>query len=135
MILECDGASKYVMTNKWMVMLLFAYHSSIIILVCLDGIYNIELDHHLWSPVAFYLFDNRGNAIMRPVAKNSTSKETEVAMNIESSADTGLPHRSGKSTTKTIIQKIMRTFRVVAVIAALNLPLYMMLIFKDWIDK
>jgi hypothetical protein len=29
----------------------------------------------------------------------------------------------------------VRTFQMVTVIATVNVPLYMMLLFKDWIDK
>lgn len=59
-------------------------------------------------------------------------------MNIDINADTGfdkLTHRTSKSKTKIIIHRLVMTFQMVTVIAVVNLPLYMMLLFKDWIDK
>lgn len=62
-------------------------------------------------------------------------------MNLDINADVGndpsikLPSRISKSKTRIIIQRLMRTFRMVTVIAAVNVPIYMMLLFKDWIDQ
>lgn len=62
-------------------------------------------------------------------------------MNMDMASSTGLdplsriPTRTGKSKTAIIIQRLLRTLRMLTVIAAVNVPLYMMLLFKDWIDK
>ncbi|KAJ7963380.1 Protein serine/threonine phosphatase [Quillaja saponaria] len=83
----------------------------------------------------------RGNAVMRPTAKKHTSQEIEVSVNMDMASGTALdsisnlPPRTGKSKTKIVIQRLVRMLRVLTIIAAVNLPLYMMLLFKDWIDK
>lgn len=80
----------------------------------------------------------RGNAVMRPTARKNAPRDIEVSMNIDINADTGfdkLSHRTSKSKTKIIIHRLVRTFQMVTVIATVNVPLYMMLLFKDWIDK
>ncbi|KAJ6701092.1 METALLOPHOSPHOESTERASE ISOFORM E [Salix koriyanagi] len=80
----------------------------------------------------------RGNAVMRPTARKNDPQEMEVSMNIDINADTGfdkLTHRTSKSKTKIIIHRLVMTFQMVTVIAVVNVPLYMMLLFKDWIDK
>ncbi|XP_038682207.1 uncharacterized protein C630.12 isoform X2 [Tripterygium wilfordii] len=86
-------------------------------------------------------FVERGNAVVRPTAKKNVSQEVEVCMNIDEVADMGvvpafkLPHRTTKSRTKIIIYRLIRAFQMLAVIAAVNVPIYMMLLFKDWIDQ
>ncbi|KAJ8768187.1 hypothetical protein K2173_021127 [Erythroxylum novogranatense] len=79
----------------------------------------------------------RGNAVMRP--KRNIQQETEVSMNIDMSADIGydtrLRHRAGKSKTKIIVHRLLRTFQMLTIIAAVNVPLYMMMLFKDWVNK
>ncbi|KAF7843707.1 metallophosphoesterase 1-like [Senna tora] len=83
----------------------------------------------------------RGNALMRPSARKLTSLEGDVSVNMEMASGNGLdpvarmPSKAGKSTTTFIIQRSIRMFRMIIVIAAVNVPLYMMLLFKDWIDK
>ncbi|KDP40605.1 hypothetical protein JCGZ_24604 [Jatropha curcas] len=82
----------------------------------------------------------RGNAVMRPTARKNISQEMKISMNVDINADVGhdpnkLLHRASKSKTKIIIQRLVRTFGMLIVIAAVNLPIYMMLLFKDWIDK
>ncbi|OAY36300.1 uncharacterized protein C630.12 isoform X2 [Manihot esculenta] len=83
----------------------------------------------------------RGNAVIRPTARKNISQEGEISMNLDINADVGndpsikLPSRISKSKTRIIIQRLMRTFRMVTVIAAVNVPIYMMLLFKDWIDQ
>ncbi|KAF2300877.1 hypothetical protein GH714_017974 [Hevea brasiliensis] len=83
----------------------------------------------------------RGNAVIRPTARKNTSHEMEISMNFEINTGVGndpnikLPHRTSKSKTMIIIQRLMRTFRMLTVIAAVNVPIYMMLLFKDWIDQ
>lgn len=79
----------------------------------------------------------RGNAVMRPTAKKY-SQDIEVCVNVDSNADVEsmlkIPTRTSKTMTKIVIQRLVRTFRMLTIIAAVNLPLYMMLLFKDWID-
>lgn len=41
----------------------------------------------------------------------------------------------GKSRVRKLIQRVFRVFRLVVIIAAVNIPLYVMLLFKDWIDR
>ncbi|XP_021297245.1 uncharacterized protein C630.12 isoform X2 [Herrania umbratica] len=82
----------------------------------------------------------RGNAVMRPTAKKNFNQETEVCLSVETNANAELdpkkiPSRASKSKAKIIIQRLVRTFRMLTLIAAVNIPLYMMLLFKDWIDK
>jgi hypothetical protein len=74
---------------------------------------------------------------MRPTAKKY-SQDIEVCVNVDSNADVEsmlkIPTRTSKTMTKIVIQRLVRTFRMLTIIAAVNLPLYMMLLFKDWID-
>ncbi|KAI4355342.1 hypothetical protein L6164_004123 [Bauhinia variegata] len=83
----------------------------------------------------------RGNAVMRPTARKQTSPEGDVSLNVDMASGIGfdptarIPPRLGKSKTKFIIQRLLRALKILIVIAAVNVPLYMMLLFKDWIDK
>ncbi|TYH91843.1 uncharacterized protein C630.12 isoform X1 [Gossypium hirsutum] len=82
----------------------------------------------------------RGNAVMRATAKKSVNQLTEVCLSMETNADSEvdpkkLPPRASKSKAKMVIQRFVRTFRMLILIAAVNVPLYMMFLFKDWIDK
>ncbi|MBA0875246.1 hypothetical protein Goshw_028528 [Gossypium schwendimanii] len=82
----------------------------------------------------------RGNAVMRATAKKSVNQLTEVCLSMETNADSEvdpkkLPPRASKSQAKVVIKRFVRTFRMLILIAAVNVPLYMMLLFKDWIDK
>ncbi|KAL6144372.1 hypothetical protein ACLB2K_055066 [Fragaria x ananassa] len=77
----------------------------------------------------------RGTTVIRPTAKKNISQELEVSVNadvFDPMAKT-LP-RASKSWTKLVIQRLVRTFRMVTIIAAVNVPIYMLLLFKDWID-
>lgn len=51
------------------------------------------------------------------------------------SEDGGKLARAGKSGARKVLQRLFRVIQSVLVIAALNAPLYMMLLFKDWIDR
>jgi len=42
--------------------------------------------------------------------------------------------RPSKSKVRKVLQRLFRVIQSIVVIAALNVPLYMMLLFKDWID-
>ncbi|KAL6140577.1 hypothetical protein ACLB2K_058876 [Fragaria x ananassa] len=77
----------------------------------------------------------RGTTVIRPTAKKNISQELEVSVNadvFDPMAKT-LP-RASKSWTKLVIQRLVRTFRMLTIIAAVNVPIYMLLLFKDWID-
>ncbi|KAL9228458.1 hypothetical protein vseg_004041 [Gypsophila vaccaria] len=79
----------------------------------------------------------RGNAVMRP-AKRQALSQPETAVKVDSSSDIGSSAavtltRSSKTTT--IIQRrCVRVLGMVVVIALVNVPLYMMLLFKDWVE-
>lgn len=83
----------------------------------------------------------RGNVVLRPTARKNTGHEADFSVNMDMASTIGLdplakiPPRTGKSKTTIIIQRLLRTLRMLTVIAAVNVPLYMMLLFKDWIDK
>ncbi|XP_027335529.1 uncharacterized protein C630.12 isoform X2 [Abrus precatorius] len=83
----------------------------------------------------------RGNVVMRPAARKNMAQEADLSVNVDMDSGIGLdplarvPPRAGKSKTKIIIQRLIRTLRMLTVVAAVNVPLYMMLLFKDWIEK
>lgn len=75
---------------------------------------------------------SRGNAVIRPAAKKHISPEMDVSVSV----DMNVPLiRTNKSKTKMVIRRLVRIVRTLIVVAAVNVPLYMMLLFKDWIDK
>ncbi|KAL5703192.1 hypothetical protein ACHQM5_028314 [Ranunculus cassubicifolius] len=82
----------------------------------------------------------RGNVIARPTAKKATSQDLEssfvLKMNTDLNLDDGekIIQRSEKIKRKWIVSRLVWTIRVLFVIAAFNIPLYMMLLFKDWIE-
>lgn len=74
---------------------------------------------------------------MRPAARKNISQEVEVSVNAHADVFdpmAKLPPRASKSWAKMVIQRVVRTFRMVTIIAAVNVPIYMLLLFKDWID-
>ncbi|XP_058226971.1 uncharacterized protein C630.12 isoform X1 [Rhododendron vialii] len=76
--------------------------------------------------------ESRGNAVIRPAAKKHISPEMDVSVSV----DMNVPLiRTNKSKTKMVIRRLVRIVRTLIVVAAVNVPLYMMLLFKDWIDK
>ncbi|CAN1317328.1 Uncharacterized protein C630.12 [Linum perenne] len=83
----------------------------------------------------------RGNAVMRPTARKSTSPEGgEFSLEVDSNVGDSDPSskvlsRSSRSKTKIVIQRVVRATRMVMVIAAVNGTLYMMLLFKDSMDQ
>lgn len=98
--------------------------------------------HNISLFLLFFLLSAvRGNVVMRAAARKTTAQEGEHSVNVDMASGTALdpigriPPRTGKSKTKVIIQRLIRTLRMFTVIAAVNVPLYMMLLFKDWIDK
>lgn len=79
------------------------------------------------------IFIDRGNAVMRSNVRKQTGVDIDV-----SSPDVSIHLGSGrtnKSKTKMLIWRLLRAVRAVITIAAFNLPLYVLLVFKDWIDK
>ncbi|KAK9923896.1 hypothetical protein M0R45_032294 [Rubus argutus] len=79
----------------------------------------------------------RGTTVMRPAARKNISQEVEVSVNAHADMFdpmAKLPPRACKSWAKMVIQRVVRTFRMVTIIAAVNVPIYMLLLFKDWID-
>lgn len=74
----------------------------------------------------------RGSAVMRSTAKKQIMQEIEVSLPVDTNS---LPSKTKKSKAKMVIRRLVRTLRVLTVVAAVNLPIYMMLLFKDWVDK
>lgn len=78
---------------------------------------------------------------MRPTARKNSSQEIEVTVNADTDTDAvfdpmaKLLPRASRSWTKRVIKRLVRMFRMVIIIAAVNVPLYVMLLFKDWIDQ
>lgn len=79
------------------------------------------------------LLYNRGNAVLRSAAKRQIEVDIEEGEAV-GNGDGNAQVRVRKSKTKIVVQRILRMVRVVTFIAAFNFPLYIMLIFKDWID-
>ncbi|KAH0736463.1 hypothetical protein KY285_012170 [Solanum tuberosum] len=80
----------------------------------------------------------RGNAVMRSVARKQetdTSNPSDVTLHIGSDTAVKALPQTNKSKTEMVIRRLVRTLSIITIIAAFNIPLYMMLLFKDWIDK
>lgn len=79
--------------------------------------------------------------MMRSAAKKQLMQDIDVLMPSDVSvyvpvdASTKIASRPHKSKADMAIRRIFRTLRVITVVAAVNLPIYMILLFKDWIDK
>ncbi|KAG6478692.1 hypothetical protein ZIOFF_062136 [Zingiber officinale] len=82
-------------------------------------------------------FTGSGTVISRPSAKKQ-SMEAEASVSVDMSAELNLEDASksrlGKSKLRIIIQRLFR-LRLLVVVAAVSGPVYMMLLFKDWIDR
>lgn len=82
----------------------------------------------------------RGSAVIRPTARK-LNQEGDSSTNLDISIDDGLDlnakmiPKSGRSINSIVIQRLVRMLRMLTVIAAINVPLYMMLLFKDWNDQ
>ncbi|XP_043697462.1 uncharacterized protein LOC122648298 isoform X2 [Telopea speciosissima] len=82
----------------------------------------------------------RGNAVVRSWMKKQMSQNTDASLSLEMNGDVRLdgtgkfPQRSTYKFRRMISLRLFRTFQMLVVIAALNVPLYIMLLFKDWID-
>lgn len=76
----------------------------------------------------------RGKAVMRSAAAAAGGRRLiEEEMEEGGGVASVLSIRKKKSKRKIVVQRLVRMVRVVTFIAAVNVPLYMMLIFKDWI--
>ncbi|KAG1342552.1 hypothetical protein COCNU_05G007810 [Cocos nucifera] len=81
----------------------------------------------------------RSNVVSRPTAKKQL-QEPEASVLVEMKMEAKLDNGSkvpflGKSKVRKLIPRVFRVFRLVVIIAAVNIPLYVMLLFKDWIDR
>ncbi|KAK1296238.1 hypothetical protein QJS10_CPB15g01499 [Acorus calamus] len=84
-------------------------------------------------------FIGRGNVVARPTARKTATQEGEVSVTVDMTADVkvddiGKSSMFYRSKAGKVIRRFVRVFRLLAFIAAINLPLYMMLLFKDWND-
>ncbi|KAL5579428.1 hypothetical protein UlMin_011870 [Ulmus minor] len=83
----------------------------------------------------------RGGAVIRPTARKNISQESEISVSVDNNADIGGDHiaktalRTSKSWRKIGIQRLVRAFQMLCIIAAVNVPLYIILLFEDWIDQ
>lgn len=82
----------------------------------------------------------RGNAVLRSSAKKPPTHEQEASIlvvetNIDMNLDKSERTRQSRSKITRLVLRLIRVLRMVIVIAAVNVPLYMMLLFKDWIDR
>lgn len=84
----------------------------------------------------------RGNVTMRAVGKKQILQEINVTMPQDVSGQVGPdaasklgPIKTKSSNVRVVVQRLVRVFRVISVVAAVNVPIYIMLLFSDWIDK
>ncbi|KAJ0744954.1 putative calcineurin-like phosphoesterase domain, ApaH type, metallo-dependent phosphatase [Helianthus annuus] len=84
----------------------------------------------------------RGNATLRSAAKKQTVQEVNLVMPQDASGQPGPDAgarlgqvKANKSTVRFVIRRLVRVFQVLSVVAAVNVPIYIMLLFADWIDK
>ncbi|KAD6794749.1 hypothetical protein E3N88_05645 [Mikania micrantha] len=84
----------------------------------------------------------RGNATMRSAAKKQITLEVNVLMPQDVSGQPGPdpaaklgPVKTNKSNVRFVIRRLIRVFQALSVVAAVNVPIYIMLLFADWIDK
>ncbi|KAL0423492.1 UNVERIFIED_CONTAM: hypothetical protein Sradi_0884000 [Sesamum radiatum] len=75
----------------------------------------------------------RGNIVMRSKVRKQTGQETDASTPDES-IHVGSA-RTNKSKAKIMIWRLLRASRAILTIAAFNVPLYVLLVFKDWMDK
>ncbi|XP_062215413.1 uncharacterized protein C630.12 isoform X3 [Phragmites australis] len=81
----------------------------------------------------------RGSVVARATArKHQLEPDSSVLVEMSSamtSEDGGKLLRPSKSKIRKVLQRLFRVIQSIVVIAAVNAPLYMMLLFKDWIDR
>lgn len=71
---------------------------------------------------------------MRSAARKNDI-ENVMDSNVGAGVSDPLMRSASKSRTKLVIQRVIRTIMMSIVIAAFNVPIYMMLLFKDWVEK
>ncbi|GER45072.1 calcineurin-like metallo-phosphoesterase super family protein [Striga asiatica] len=76
----------------------------------------------------------RGNAVMRSKVRKQTAPEVDGS-NADVSIHIGSSARTNRSKAKMVVWRLVRALRALITIAAFNVPLYVLLVFKDWIDK
>ncbi|KQK21380.1 hypothetical protein BRADI_1g60450v3 [Brachypodium distachyon] len=81
----------------------------------------------------------RGSVVARPTARKH-QQEPDSSVHVEMgpevvSDDGGRLPRPSKLKVRKVLQRLFRVIQSVVIIAALNVSLYMMLLFKDWIDR
>uniref|UniRef100_A0ACD5XGB8 Uncharacterized protein n=1 Tax=Avena sativa TaxID=4498 RepID=A0ACD5XGB8_AVESA len=81
----------------------------------------------------------RGNVVARTTArKHQSEPDSSVLVEMGSETaqeDSGKLPRPSKWNIRKVLQRLFRVVQSIVVIAALNVPLYMMLLFNDWIDR
>ncbi|XP_020275917.1 uncharacterized protein C630.12 isoform X2 [Asparagus officinalis] len=75
----------------------------------------------------------RGTVTIRQTAKKTVVEEPESSVSLD--INTAKVPRLNKSKARRFIGRLIRVFQLLTVIAAVNVPLYMMMLFKDWIDR
>ncbi|GAB2276485.1 hypothetical protein Dimus_011208 [Dionaea muscipula] len=83
----------------------------------------------------------QGNAQLRPTRRQMNQDQQETMLKLDISTDpcsgssTGLmPLRQSRSIVKLVVRRVLRMIKLALFIAVVNVTLYMMLLFKDWID-
>ncbi|KAL6563347.1 hypothetical protein OROHE_005934 [Orobanche hederae] len=77
----------------------------------------------------------RGNAVMRSKVRKQMGPEQDGPIPDVSIHIGPITRTTHRSKAKTIIWRLLRALRALITIAAFNVPLYVLLVFKDWIDK
>ena len=77
--------------------------------------------------------DYRSNVTIRQTAKKSIVQEPEASVSLDMSP--AKMSRPSKSKARKFIGRVIRVLQLLNIIAAVNVPIYMMLLFKDWIDR
>ena len=78
----------------------------------------------------------RGKAVVRPGAKKHLQKqemETSIALDVKGADVRQLEIIVKSRAGRAVYLCLVRVFRMLSIIAVVNVPLYIMLLFKDWI--
>lgn len=83
-------------------------------------------------------FHGRGNAVVRPSARKNITPEQDASVFVEMAGDsrsgnTAKTSKFSNSRMRKLIQRVISVVQALVIIAAVNVPLYIMLLFKDWI--
>ncbi|KMZ57859.1 Serine/threonine phosphatase-like protein [Zostera marina] len=88
------------------------------------------------------LTGTRGTVMARPQARKHTAQVADhLSVALDMSADAKADDisksssRAGKSIARRLIQRLIRVVYMLTIIATVNIPLYTMLLFKDWIER